>query len=292
MKRLGLASIVVMLAGCWVPAETGQRMQADIKALQTQQSASQKGLDEQRARLDEQMQRAEKKIDEVQKAIEEFNRAARSTDADFGVQLDRLIKELQELRGTTELTDFRLKQIEGKLEGEGSLSARLATMEQAQTKAAEKATAPLPPAAASANEPPKGKKELLAYADKLLKEKNVADARGVWREVIKKWPSEAGVTDQAYYALGESYYDEKKYRSALQEYVNVVEKFATGSYADDAYYKIGLCSMEIGNYEDAKIFFSEIVKNYKKSPLLKDAQKKLEEVGKQLEKEAKSKKKK
>src|SRR5690606_4470735 len=130
--------------------------------------------------------------------------------------------------------------------------------------------------------PPKDKKDLLAYAQQLLKEKKVDDARGVLRDVVKKWPSDAGITDQAYYTLGETYYDEKKYRSALQEYIKVVEKFGTGAYADDAYYKIGLASMDIGNYEDAKIFFTEIVKNHKKSPLAKHAAKKLDELEKRL----------
>ena len=81
--------------------------------------------------------------------------------------------------------------------------------------------------------------------------------------------------------------EEKKCRSALQEYIKVVEKFGAGAFADDAYMRIGMCSIDVGNLEDAKIFFTEIVKNYKKSPLVKQAQVKLDDVSARLEKEAK-----
>jgi TolA-binding protein len=277
----GLLLVLVGTLSCWVPKETGQAMQRDITALQQQQAANQKTLAEQQARLEEDLQRADRKIAEVTRTLEDLNRASHSTDADFGVQLERLIKEVQDLRGATELSDYRLSKIEGKLDGPGSITARLEALEKQVAQAAQ---APPP-----AKEAPKTKKELFAFAADLLKHGKAAEARGVYRDIVRQWPNEPGVTDEAYYQIGESYFDEKNCRSALQEFIKVAEKFAAGSYADGAYYKIGLCSMEIGNLEDAKIFFSEIVRNYKKSPRLKDAQKKLDEVEARLAKEAKAK---
>lgn len=289
MRAVRVAVIGVLLGtwGCWVPNETGAAMQRDIHTLQGQVSAADKSLAEQRARLDEQVQQAGRKTEEVARTLDELNRAARSTDADFGVQLERLIKEVQELRGSIELTEYRLGKIEAKLEGPGSLTERIAALEKAQASAP--AATATPPPATTDKEPPKGKKELLAYGAQLVKGGKAGDARGVYRDVIKQWPSEAGVTDEAYFRIGETYYDEKKCRSALSEYIKVVDKFASGALADDAYYKIGLCSIDIGNLEDAKIFFTEIVRSHKKSPLAKDAQKKLDEVEARLEKEAKAK---
>jgi TolA-binding protein len=283
VKFLPTSALLALVAasGC-VTSGQGEAMQRDIAALQQQQNAHQKTLAEQQARLEEAMQRADRKIDEMQRMIEDMHRAARSTDTDVSAQLDRLVKDVQELRGTLELVDFRLGKIEPKLEGDGSLTARVEALEK---QVSTPATVPPPPAAGA----PKGKKELLAYGDNLLKQGKVADARGAFREVVKQWPNDGGVADEAYYRLGETYFDEKKCRSALQEYIKVVEKFAQGSYADKAYYKIGLCSVDIGNLEDAKIFFGEIVRNYKKSPLLKDAQKKLDDVQERLEQEAKQK---
>ncbi len=285
MKNIAILILTPLLGtlGCWVPKETGEAMQRDIKTLQDQQAASQRSLAEQQARLQEALQLADKKIAEMQRMLEDLNRAARSTGADLGLQLDRMTKEVQDLRGASELAQFRLGKVESKLEGDGSLTARLDALEKQVADLAKQ-----PPPAAQGKEP-KTKKELFAYAADLQKQGKVADARGVYRDIIKQWPNEPGVTDEAYFKLGEMYFDEKKCQSALQEYIKVVEKYANGSYADDAYYKIGLCSMQLGNLEDAKIFFGEIVRNYKKSPLFKDAQKKLEDVQERLDKEARAK---
>ncbi|MBN1959906.1 MAG: tetratricopeptide repeat protein [Deltaproteobacteria bacterium] len=254
-------------------------MQRDIQLLQQQQAANQKSLSEQQARLEEQMQLADRKIAEVARTLEDLNRAARSTTADFGVQLERLIKDIQELRGFIELTEYRLGKIEAKLEGDNSIEKRLEALESGSVKET-------PPDKNAPND----KKEMLVYASDLLKQGKAKEARGVLRAIVRKWPNEKGVTDKAYYDLGETYFNDKKYRNAVQEFARVVEKFASGSYADQAYYKIGLCSMAIGNYEDAKIFFGEIIRNYKKSSLAKDAKKKLDEVQERLKKEANDKK--
>ena len=45
--------------------------------------------------------------------------------------------------------------------------------------------------------------------------------------------------------------------------------------------------MELGNLEDAQIFFDEILKNHAGSPLTKAAKGKLKEVQKRLEREKK-----
>ncbi|MBI5508091.1 MAG: tetratricopeptide repeat protein [Deltaproteobacteria bacterium] len=287
------AGAVLCLCGsvvaCFVPAETGKKMQDDIVALQNETRAAKAGIEAQRAELQEQMRRADLQIEQVAATLTELQRAAHNTDADFGVQMERLIKELQELRGTIELTEYRLQKLEGKVDGDGSLLARIAALEK---RAGINSDSGRPPEGAVVIPPaePKDKKELLEYAKRLANDGKTADARGVYRDVVKRWPDEPGTTDEAYYALGELYYTEKKYKNALAEYIKVAEKFGSGKLGDDALYKIGLCSMELGNLEDAQVFFSEIIKNRKKSSLYKNAQAKLEEVNHRLEQEKKGKK--
>ena len=280
--RLLSAGVVICLgataAACFVPAETGRKMQDDILALQNESRAAKAGLDTQRAQLAEQMERGDKQIEEVAKA------------------LAGLIKELQELRGTIELTEYRLQKLEARLEGDGSLTSRIEALEKkagiASPGAGSASDGTKPPEGAVVVPPaePKGKKELLDYGRKLAADGKVADARGVYRELVKRFPDEAGVTDEAYYALGELYYAEKKFKNALAEYIKVAEKFPTGKFGDDALFKIGVCSVEVGSLEDAQVFFGEIVKNRKKSPLYKAAAQKLDEVTKRIEQEKKGKK--
>jgi TolA-binding protein len=298
-------------------------MQSDIRGLQDNMRAANKHLEQQAAHLEEQsaqlatqMNEAADKVAEVAEALQSLNRAARMTDADLGVQIERLIKEVQELRGSVELSDYRLGKMEGQLEGDQSLVARIESLEKdqnalpiatkaprksqktakasskktTQTKTKNKAVVKTASTAPKAKKPPQGKKELLAYGEALVKDGKIQDARGVFRDLVRRYPKSKGVTDKAFFTLGETYFQNKKYRNALQEYIKVVDRFPKGAMADDAYYRIGSCSMEIGNLEDANIFFNEIVSNHKSSPLLKAARSKLKEVQKRLSNEKKKKK--
>ncbi len=278
--RVPSAAAVMMtsLAGCWVSADAGRQMQSDIAELRRELSSAQKVVDEQRAGLDEQMRTAQKQIDATSTALADLNRAARSTDADFGVQMERLIREVQELRGSVELLQYRLGKVEAGVAGPGSLTERLEALEKQVNELGSKAAAPAP----VAEKLPEDSKSMFEQAARLAKDGKVEDARGVYREIVRRWPKEDGVTDQAFYRLGESYFDEKKSRAALQEYIKVLERFATGRYADDTLYKVGLCSIDIGNLEDAQIFLGEILKSHPKSPLVKSASRKLDEVKRKL----------
>ncbi|MEO1481068.1 MAG: tetratricopeptide repeat protein [Myxococcota bacterium] len=273
-------------AACFVPAEVGEQMQRDIAKLQADLQKAEKGLDQQSATLDEKIAEASTQIKQVNQALQDLNRAARMTDADFGIQIERLIRETQELRGMIELTEYRLGQLETKLEGEGSITDRVSALETGEPPPTAKPAKRDNPSVIATDVPDEPKK-MLAYADGLLKQKKSDEARGVLRQVIRKAPKTPGVTDAAYYKLGKLYYDEKKYRNALQELVKVVEGFERGAYADDAYYRIGLASMDLGNLEDAQIFFNQVLKSYPKSTLVKAARKKLKEVETKLKTERK-----
>ena len=118
-----LGLMATLTSGCWVPVQTGERIQAELLQLQRDMQRADKHIDqqgakleEQSARLAEQMREAADKIAEVAEALQNLNRAARMTDADMGVQIERLIKEVQELRGAVELADYRTSKIQGHFE--------------------------------------------------------------------------------------------------------------------------------------------------------------------------------
>ncbi len=275
LRALVLAAPCV--AGC-VTSTEGKQMKQDIANLQAQMQEARAGIDQQGAQLAEQLQKASTQVKELSETLADLNRAARNTDADFGVQLDQLRAELQEIRGQIELTDYRVGQMQAQLQTAPAVGATpVATPAQPED-------AVKPPATA-----PKDKKGMLQYAQNLYSQKQYSEARGVYREVVKQWGNEAGVGDQARMKIGDTFFDEKRFRDALPEYIKVVEKFSKGEYADDAYYKIGLVSMELGNLEDAVTFFGEVVKSYKKSPLVPNAQAKMSEAQKRLDKEKASK---
>ena len=111
--------------GCWVSKDAGVLMQRDISQLKGDIGTIRDGVDEQRAQLTEQLQRGDSKIDEVDRKLQDLNRAARKTDAGFGVRMDELQRDLQELRGQNEHLAYRLGQIEQKLEVLDAVGRRL-----------------------------------------------------------------------------------------------------------------------------------------------------------------------
>lgn len=282
LRSCALATVVGASALACVTANEGTQMKNDIAALQAQVQQQRTSLDEQSAQLVERLQRADVQVKELSEALAELNRAARGSDADFGVQLDQMRNELQELRGQVELAEYHIGQVQAQI---SAVPVAQAATPAAGTPSVAEDTARAPVAV------PKDKKGMLAYAANQYAQKNYSDARGVYREIAKQWPNEMGVGDLAHMRIGDTFYDEKNPRAALPEYAKVAQQFSKGEWADDAYYKIGLISIDLGNLEDAQTFLGEVVKTYKKSPLVPQAQAKLTEVQKRLEKE-KSKKKK
>jgi TolA-binding protein len=256
---------------CFVPKSTGLLMQDDIAALKGDVRTLRHDLDMQHASETEQMQQALQKLQQLTQALQDYNQTARSTDAEFNSQMERMIHDVQDLRGAVEVNEHRLGQTEQ------TLAQRLDALAKQHAEGGGEDTT-----AASAL--PTEKKEALAFAAKLLKDGKVAEARAAYRGILKLYPKAPGTADEAYLRLGESYLQEKHFDKALREYIHIVEKFGNGALADDAYYKIGICSLELGKLDDAQTFFSEIVTNHRRSPWLKSAHQKLDEVTRKLEK--------
>ncbi|MEZ4272203.1 MAG: hypothetical protein R3C68_12470 [Myxococcota bacterium] len=94
---------------------------------------------------------------------------------------------------------------------------------------------------------------------------------GILRQIIRKWPKDADGAGNAIFNSVNCTLT-KKYAGTMQEYIQVIEKFADSNLVDDAYYRIGTCSMEMSNFEDAQIFFNKnCARTDKKSPLLSNA---------------------
>lgn len=279
-----LGLFACLATGCWVPNATGETMQRDIRLLRADFDKAQKGSSAQQARLAKQIERGDEQTKSIAEKMQQLDRAARKTDAGFGVQLEELRREIQEQRGQNELLTYQVSQLQKKLEEQTGRVDKLETSMPAEVAAKPVAATPAPA------QVPKDKKGMLAMGKKLAAAGKTAEARGVLRDLVRKFPKDGGVTDDAYFQLGESYFKEKNHRSALLEYIKVVEKFAKGKLVDDAYYRIGQCSMELGDLEGAQVFFKEVIENHKKSPLAKYAKSKLKEVSRRLDKEKKRRK--
>src|SRR4051794_14162347 len=95
-------------AGCFYPAERGKILESRIEELtQKNQQLSDK--------LAETAPIIDAKITEVSKALEGLDKAARRSDADIGVQLQKTLDDVAKLHGELETYAFRISELEAGL---------------------------------------------------------------------------------------------------------------------------------------------------------------------------------
>ncbi len=249
----------------------GQALQAEVRALRTQVQEVSGGLQRQVAQEAEHQQQSLRKLQELSEALQEFNQSARNSNGEFGAQLTRMITDVQELRGAVEVNEHRLG------ETAQTFAERLDSL-------AKKAPPPREPG--DDVKLPANKKEALALGRSLAKEGKAAQSRAVYRAVLKQHGRVAGIADEAALRLGDGYLAEQKFGEALGAYARVVERFGNGPRADEATYKVGLCSLALGRLEDAQTFFGEVVGNKRRSSWQRSAKAKLDEMGRQAAKKA------
>ncbi|MBN2496080.1 MAG: tol-pal system protein YbgF [Deltaproteobacteria bacterium] len=294
VTRLACSLIVsALLAGCWVKQEVGQRMQADIVAMQTELEVIKKAHHEEKAKLQQRLEEADKHIAELDLLIERHRKASGRNAADFGVEIEQIKSKLMELRGVVEVNQHRLEIIEKRLsiihDDLASQKARAIEDEKERQKVQEesgkKAEQGKDPLAAI--ERPDEVKAFYKLAYGLLEAKQHKAARRLFEELLAKWP-DSGYSDNALYWIAESHYAEGSYREAALTFQKVRAEFPKSDKAPDALLKLGYCFHAMGMYRESLPFLKEFVQSYPRNPNVGKARKKIREAQKGLEK-AKSK---
>ena len=81
------------------------------------------------------------------------------------------------------------------------------------------------------------------------------------RSFIVRWPAH-DFADNAQYWLGEAFYDQRDYKTALAEFKKVLEKYPRGNKAPDAQLKIGLTLNALGDTAGARTALGAVTTNY------------------------------
>ncbi len=265
MKRSWFA-VLLATSACWVPVERGRQMEARIERLEDESDRAAKQLDEQRAAVRERVAAVDKKIDEL-------NAAAHRTGADLSVNQDRLQGEMSRLRGLLEEEVHRLEVLEATLAQQKSdTDARFAALKGAgaleEYEAKEKA---------KQLKRPSDKGEFLALAQEQEAKGERAVARELYEEFVKKWPSDPRAAD-AHFRLGELWYGERRYRSAILEYGKVAQDFPRSDKAPDALLRTGESMLALDLRDDAKGLLEEVTKRYPQSTAAQRARARLAEL--------------
>jgi len=89
-------------------------------------------------------------------------------------------------------------------------------------------------------------------------------ALGNYREYLKRFPDDE-LADNAQYGVGECFFAQAQFDSALVEYNRVGARWPTGDRAPAALYKSGLCQDRLGRGAEARKTFENLVKRFPQS---------------------------
>jgi len=101
-------------------------------------------------------------------------------------------------------------------------------------------------------------------AETYLKQDQVAQAQNDYKSVIRDFPKSAYVP-QAYYSLGWSYFEEKKFDEARKIFSILIAQFPSHQLSEDAALKIAECDYNAGHLKEAIIEFKLLITRFPKS---------------------------
>jgi tol-pal system protein YbgF len=257
MKHLLTLLLIVPLAGCAVRKEI-----ASIKEDSTYLRVQVDSLRAEQRRL-----RAE--LLGVRSLTEQSVDSANRLRADTQVQLNQVAEQTQLLSDRLEDTGRRLSNLPSKLRfvGPPAPAAADTTNKSAAPDTSRRSAAPSPAELQQVYD--------AAYQD-LVKGKYDVARQGL-QQYLQIEPQGA-LADNAHYWIGESYYSQKNYEQAMQEFSLVIEKFSDGDKVSSAMLKLAYAQIAMGNTAAGKKNLEALIKRFPQSNEANLARAKLEEL--------------
>ncbi len=258
---------MMTLAGCFYPADRGRLIEQRLDR-----------MDGVTTRLEQSIKASEAKqaetVAKVQTALEGLDKAARRSDADIGIQLQKTVEDLAGLRGMVETYQYKVTELETQLKSaREELAKKAIDVDAAKQIDAKKKAEDL--------KRPDEPKEFLKLANEKQKGGETPLARALYNEFLKKWPRDE-LVGEVHYALGETYLEEDRCREALYEYGKVISDFAKSKVAPSAYLRSSECFKKLKLNSEAKLALDELVKQFPKSDAAKTAKTRLVELSKEM----------
>jgi len=285
----------VFLSGC--------ALQDDVYTLDHRLSA----LERQNVELEKQNRELETRNRDLLQAkesissrVEGLDQTRRDDEMELRGQYAGLAAQIQSLREASQMLSGRLEEMEyllkQKLEGfEGNqlknqermdrlatdtaaVQKRMDTIDQYLNLEAAQAKKPVTPAASAVvAAKPASDQALYSEAKKAFDEGNVQAARKGFEQLIADYP-QSPHADNAQFWIGETYYREKWYEKAILEYQKVIEKYPSGNKTPAALLKQGLSFLNIGETNNARLVFKELVAKHPSTNEASMAKQKLESL--------------
>jgi len=280
MRWLALLALLA-LPGCFYPASRGRALEAKVDRLGADNTRLTEELKQARGQLDSTLPLIDEKVAQVTEALDSLDKAARRNDADIGIQLQKTVEDMAQLRGLVETYVYKISELEAAL-GQLTQDAEKKQLAQQGVDALKEAEARKQ---AETLQRPTDKKEFLALAQQRAKAGEVPLARQLFSEFMKKWGKDP-LMGEAHFGMGETYFVEDKCREALFEYGKVLQDFPKTPSAPEAYLRSSDCFTKLKMKEESRLALEELVKSHPKSEAAKTAKTRLAELDKAKKKPA------
>jgi tol-pal system protein YbgF len=262
VQRHGLAVVsgLLLFTGCYT-AEKGKALELRVDKLTSENEALKAEVKAQGDKLSESLPRVDQKVTEVTKALEGLDQAARRSDADIGVQLQKTMEDLAALRGQVDAYVHQLDQ----------LQAQVNTIPGVAAKSAPAPAADIPR--------PADRREFFALAQSKQKAGEIAAARQLYLDFVKKFPRDE-LAGEAHFQLAETYFAEDKCPEALPEYGQLVKSFPGSKSMPVALLHSADCFQRLKNVDAAQAALDQVVRRYPGTEAAKKAKARLAELKK------------
>lgn len=124
---------------------------------------------------------------------------------------------------------------------------------------------------------PEEEKAYLATFDK-LKNADYNGAIAGFRNMLERWPS-GRYADNAWYWMGEAQYVKRDYASALQSFLSMTQAFPDSPKMPDALLKAGRCQVVLKRSTEARGLFQRVISDYPSSNAATLARQDLQQLG-------------
>ena len=167
-------------------------------------------------------------------------------------RLDAQERALSEMTGRLEQAEYKLKQMESKLDTiNQDIAFRLSEIEKGQNTSS----------TAKNDTKTLSEKEMYDNAYNALKNTNYAEAEKQFLEFLQKFPS-SQLYPNALYWLGETYYAQGHFEQALGKFSDIFTKYPQSNKAADALLKMGLCMLNLNKKSEACTAFIALPNEY------------------------------
>lgn len=222
--------------------------------------------------------------------------------AQIGAKADQLEQEIKALKGKLEEEEVKRRQSAEAQQTGGvdgiktqiadlatrieSLSTQMTPRGQAkpqqpaeqkgdQAKAAPQTPAPAPEQAQKSAE---DTKKLYDTGYNLYRQGKYPEARQAFEDYLKAFP-DTPLSDNAWFWIGEAFYNEGQYEKAILTYDKIVREFQKGDKIPSALLKQAFAFDALGDQLDAKILLKKLIKEHPDSEQAAVARRKLEVLG-------------